>query len=255
MTAFSKFFKRYVVGLSIEVILGTIDWLTNLLPLSFLGRSLIFSAASSLWVLFETWRDTSTEQRPSLIQTFMLWWPSGTIFLWIFFHLLHALNVPSGPRSTPVPPPTTGATPTPIVLPGTAALSSSPTLVRITEATPTPIVLVVTVTPSPSPTLPYKHRIVCADAPPSPFTIGQKGYICNSDGIRLREKPSLRAGVSAVIPPSTTFVIIGGPECGDRRAWWKIRTTGNDKVYLNGHVGWMAETSPGGDERYICPLP
>ncbi len=115
--------------------------------------------------------------------------------------------------------------------------------------------VVVTPTPSPSPTLPYGYAKVCADAPPSPFSVGMWGYICNEGKIRLREKASLRAHVLAVMEPGTKFVVIGGPECGDRRVWWQVRFQGNEQPYNNGWVGWMPESDPGGSELYLCPLP
>ena len=96
---------------------------------------------------------------------------------------------------------------------------------------------------------------VCPDAPPSPFTVGRRGYICNTDRIILREKASPRARDLAHMEPGAKFVVIGGPECGDRRVWWQVRFQGNDQPYNNGWVGWMPESDPGGSELYLCPLP
>lgn len=204
----------------------------------------MLSSLASLWVLWETWRE-SAPRRPSLLQTLLWYWPTGTAFLILFFHFASTFDL-----SSSLPPGTS-------IRATTAALSPIPSLTFSPMPTPTPVTIILVVTPTftPTPTLPYGYEKVCSTAPPSPFAVGRQGYICNKDKIRLREKPSLRSRVIAVIPPPVKFEIIGGPECGYYRVWWKIRLTGNEEPYYNGLVGWMAETSPYGEEVYICPLP
>ncbi len=214
-------------GLLIEILLALIELVVDLLPLSVFGKSVVLSSVASLWVLQETWKESPHGQRPSPFQVLFLYWPGGTAFLILFFTAATSLNRGINVQLTPIE----------------------------LRPTPTPIVLVVTPTPSPTPTLPYGYEKVCSTAPPSPFDVGRRGYICNTHKILLREKPSLRSRVIAVIPPQVKFEVIDGPECGYYRVWWKIRLSGNPEPYHNGLVGWMPETSPRGEEVYLCPLP
>ena len=153
------------------------------------------------------------------------------------------------PEISPSPAWALEPSPSPTMPVPTPMPSLTPTLV-----TPQVVFVVVTPTPSPTPTPPYGYHEVCEGAPLSPFSIHQEGYICNASRILIRSKPSLQAGVIGSLPPDTRFIVVGGPECGDRRAWWKVRLYIEDEGYT-GMTGWMAETAPGGDEIYLCPLP
>ncbi len=252
-----SFMRRYGIGLAIEIVLALIEWFVDFLPFaSIQAKSFILSGIASTWVLYETWRETPRGERPPLLQTIVLWWPSGALTLWIFFGLIAAITK-RPPSITPVN--VNIKEPTPIVLvvtptPGVTSskmLQSTPTSIT----SPTPIIIVVTPTPSPTPTVPVGFKKVCAEAPPSPFDVGRRGYICNDERVLLWEKASVRSRVIASLPPSVKFEIIGGPECGYQRVWWKIRLSGNESSFFNGLVGWIPETSPAGEEVFICPLP
>ncbi len=109
------------------------------------------------------------------------------------------------------------------------------------------IVRQVIVTPTPTPTPMLTGYTVCADAPPSLFRVGDQAWQCMESGLIVRARPSLRAQAVAVVRDAR-FRIIGGPECGFQRVWWRIET------FDRSVRGWVPETDPGGSERYLCPL-
>jgi len=123
----------------------------------------------------------------------------------------------------------------------------------ITSPVSTPTFTSTIPSPTSTPTAPLtptlQGRQVCQEAPPSPFKTGMEGRVCNPDRILMRSKPSPRARVIGSIVPGMKFTVIDGPECGDKRVWWKVR------LHFNGLTGWMPETAPEGEEVYLCPLP
>ncbi len=82
--------------------------------------------------------------------------------------------------------------------------------------------------------------------------MGRTGYICNSSRILIFEKASPRSKVVGSLAPGTQFQVIGGPECGERRVWWKVRLYIANEGYT-GMIGWMPESDRGRNERYLCP--
>ncbi len=139
-----------------------------------------------------------------------------------------------------------------------ATACSVPTLppTPLPTATPTPTAMpTFTPTPTPATSVPVPAvratpfgRLVCADAPLSPFQVGDQARQCMTEGLIVRVRPSLRAQVIAVVR-NARFQIIGGPECGNQRVWWRIET------FDRSVRGWVPETDPGGSERYLCPFP
>ncbi len=246
--------RKYVRSLAIEIVLGLIEAFVQITTWAYPLKAAAISSVISGWNLWEVWRETPAEERPEKpIMNFMGLWFAGWFALWgIFVGVSKAQStffssteppeflparIPVLPTHTPRPTYTPLPTYTPFPTP-TSTWTPTPT--------PTP-----TFTPSPTPT-PTLYVQVCQDAPPSPFAVGREGYICNRDNILIRTRPSLRAKVIGSLTPGTRFKVIGGPECGDRRVWWQVRLYIEDEGYT-GMIGWMPETSPGGDEIYICP--
>jgi len=220
--------RKYIRSLAIEIVLGLIEAFVQITTWAYPLKAAAISSVISVWNLWEVWRETPAVERPAKpIMNFVGLWFAGWFALWgIFVGISKVQSVVSSspdeflPARIPVPPPVPPR--------------------------------VVTPTPTFTPTLPYGYVEVCQDAPPSPFAVGREGYICNYDKILIWSRPSLRAKVIGSLTPGTRFVVIGGPECGDQRVWWKVRLYIEDEGYT-GMIGWMPETSPGGDEVYICP--
>ncbi len=95
----------------------------------------------------------------------------------------------------------------------------------------------------------YTETTPCTNAPPTTLQVGGLGHTCHPRKILLWSRASPRSHVLASLEPGTRFEVIGGPECGAQRIWWKVRLAW---PYHN-LIGWMPETSVGGVQRYLCP--
>jgi len=104
-----------------------------------------------------------------------------------------------------------------------------------------------TPTPIPFPTIPGSAGDICPGSPsPSQITAGiaaivTEGGVAN----RVRSGPGKSNEIVGYMPPTTRFIVIGGPECDsdDQIRWWQIS--------WNGLEGWTAEGE--GDEYYLAP--
>lgn len=235
-----RFWKQYVESLVVEIISSLVEFFL-IRAVEGVTRMVAVAAFVAGVATITIWRETLSEGKVRLRQLIVPWLVGTMVISGVYV----ALDAWSQSRGEP---------PRIVVLRETKVLPATPwpTYTPFPTYTPAPP-KVVTPTLTLTPTLAYGYHKVCSDAPPSPFTIGQEGYICNSDRILLRTKPSGRAGVIGSIDPDTRFVVIGGPECGDQRVWWQIQ------LYYNGGYhgmrGWMPESAPAGEEVFLCPWP
>ncbi len=265
--------KRFAFSLFIEGVLASCEAIIQVVPIHILLKAVGLSALVTAVNAVLLWVETPRHHRPRwMLLSLLGLWGTGWAFLFGLYSfiiiatannsgsILPAVSTPNLPGDLPgrVPlPPTSTSTPTITPSPTytftpTPTITLSPTYTFTPPPTPTPIVIVVTPTPTFTPTLPYGYEKVCQDAPPSPLAVGRPGYICNQDKIIIRSKPSARAKVIGSLEPGTRFKVIGGPECGDRRVWWRVRLYIEADQAYTGMIGWMPESSPGGDERYLC---
>lgn len=78
------------------------------------------------------------------------------------------------------------------------------------------------------------------------LSLGETARTTPEIGSNVRSLPDLDAEDIGTIPPSTTFVVIGGPECGaDGNYWWQID--------YNGLQGWTIQGQ--GGLYYVEPIP
>ncbi len=254
-----EFTKRFGLALLLDLVLSAIEAFFLAIPGGLLGRIIAAFAVSSLTFALVYFKETQKAERPPFGCVLILLWAVGFGFTFGTNYLLNFVSnaIPASPPSTPLPFVT--ATHTPFVKANKPSATPRPTYTLQPTYTPLPTytprpphIVVVTPTFTPSPTLPYGYVKVCAEAPPSPFEVGRLGYICNNSKILLWSKPSVRSHVNGSIEPGTRFEVLGGPECGEQRVWWRIRLI---EEHLPNLTGWMPETSRGGDEVYICPLP
>jgi hypothetical protein len=78
------------------------------------------------------------------------------------------------------------------------------------------------------------QAVQCPGFMPSRLTAGGVGRVTLGLPNRLRNQPSMGAGVLTTVPGGGTFAVISGPVCDSSAiAWWQIN--------YNGMVGWTAE--------------
>src|SRR6185369_6896001 len=104
-----------------------------------------------------------------------------------------------------------------------------------------------TPTPLPIPTIPGTNGDICPGSPtPSQMKVGIAGIVTEG-GVanRVRSGPGKSNEIIGYMPPTTRFVVIGGPECDatDHIRWWQID--------WNGLKGWTAEGEK--DAYYLAP--
>ncbi len=87
---------------------------------------------------------------------------------------------------------------------------------------------------------------VCTNALMPRLAVGEVARTTPELGSNIRSLPDLNAEDIGTIPPSTEFVVIGGPECGPQgNYWWQVE--------YNGLQGW---TYQGQDGLYFVePIP
>jgi len=232
----SPFRREYLIALAAEVVLTILEYLTQLLSqlIPWPWGALLVWGVISLFTLGDVYfRGVESHHRPPLGE-FLVFWVVG---LGVTAGVQTGLNFLAPNAKGEI-----------VVRRVVVFPTMVPTYTPLPTYTP-----FLTPTPSLTPTLaPHWHQ-VCADAPPSPFEVGTEGYICTPDKVLLRTRASLRAGVEGSIASGTRFVIVGGPECGDRRVWWYVRLYYNGGYY--GMKGWVPESAPEGTEVYLCSQP
>ncbi len=104
-----------------------------------------------------------------------------------------------------------------------------------------------TPTPLPIPTIPGTNGDICPGSPtPSQMSVGIAGIVTEG-GVanRVRSGPGKSNEIIGYMPPTTRFIVIGGPECDatDHIRWWQVD--------WNGLKGWTAEGEK--DAYYLAP--
>jgi len=104
-----------------------------------------------------------------------------------------------------------------------------------------------TPTPLPIPTIPGTNGDICPGSPtPSQMSVGIAGIVTEG-GVanRVRSGPGKSNEIIGYMPPTTRFIVIGGPECdpNDHIRWWQVD--------WNGLKGWTAEGEK--DAYYLAP--
>ncbi len=104
-----------------------------------------------------------------------------------------------------------------------------------------------TPTPLPIPTIPGTDGDICPGSPtPSQMKVGIAGIVTEG-GVanRVRSGPGKVNEIIGYMPPTTRFIVIGGPECDaeDKIRWWQVD--------WNGLKGWTAEGEA--DAYYLAP--
>lgn len=150
--------------------------------------------------------------------------------------LAACVSAPPTPTSTPVPTATPTATRTALPT-ATPSATLTPTSSATPSATPTHTASP-TRTPRPTQT---SVIVACPGAPPLTLGIGQTVSVGLEPPIpsRLREQPSRSATFLGQVNPGESVLVIGGPECAEGFAWWKVSTT-------KGLIGWTIEGDSAG---------
>lgn len=76
----------------------------------------------------------------------------------------------------------------------------------------------------------------CPTAAPR-LAVGGQGRVTPGDANRLRAEASTSAALLGALPGGTSFVVVGGPVCGEGYRWWQVKA--------GGMTGWTVE----GDRR------
>lgn len=104
-----------------------------------------------------------------------------------------------------------------------------------------------TPTITPLPTIPGSEGDICPGSPvPSRIEVGMRAEV-EPGGVanRLRAEPDAEAEIITQMPPESSFIVVGGPECDEasQLRWWQVE--------YGDETGWTAEGEEG--EYYICP--
>ena len=82
---------------------------------------------------------------------------------------------------------------------------------------------------------------------PSRLSIGDLARVLPGDSPqRVRALPQLTATILFQMQPSSEFVVIGGPQCGDGIVWWNIQQ--------GARTGWTAESDTQFNGYYVEPI-
>jgi hypothetical protein len=99
---------------------------------------------------------------------------------------------------------------------------------------------------TPPPLLPTPTP-ACPNAPPPRLIVGLRARVSLNDErpLNVRERPGTQAAVVGQIEPGSVFVVLEGPACSARYAWYRIAR--------GSLTGWVAE----GDSRgyFVEPYP
>ncbi|MBC8099194.1 MAG: PD40 domain-containing protein [Armatimonadetes bacterium] len=84
----------------------------------------------------------------------------------------------------------------------------------------------------------------CPGAPAPRLAVGSSGRVTPGDANNLRAEPNSGATLLGKIPGGDSFVVVGGPVCGDTVVWWQVDYAGL--------TGWTVEGS--GAVYWVEPL-
>lgn len=118
-------------------------------------------------------------------------------------------------------------------LPAWAQTAPARTPSPATIAPPTP-------TPTPGGLLTQTAAAVtCPDAPPSRMVIGERGRVAIDDPrpLNIRSGAGTSNEIIGQIPARGIFVVLDGPRCSQRYAWYQIRYRQDGQPV----IGWIAE--------------
>lgn len=73
----------------------------------------------------------------------------------------------------------------------------------------------------------------CPGNPPPTLIVGQEGRVTPGNGNKVREEPNTSSTQIGRISGGESFMVVGGPECGEGYTWWQVE--------YQGFVGWTAD--------------